>query len=302
MDCSLPGFSVQLTLKVLSNSTFWRFWVLLCCVACMLSCVWLFAIPRTVAHQVPLSWEFSRQDYWSGLPFPPAGDLPYPGIELVFPVAPALAGRLGSPLCCVDQAMSTTHFRVHHSVAQSHPTICDHMDCSTSDFPVLHHLQQLAQIHVQWVSDAIQASHPLPSPSPSAFNLSQHQELKESCYMTTITNHPLWNSSWVRHTKGKKHTLKRSLEKSKLQNYFKYLPPIPLYRSLVVFPLFLIFFWKNHWVKNSSSFDTKSIFRKTKKIIQHFKYFSVAKEKITVFTCFKCTLFTFHVSHSGWVL
>ena len=44
-------------------------------------------------------------------------------------------------------------------------------------FPVLHHLPELAQIHVHWVIDAIQPSHPLPSPSPLAFNLSQHQGL-----------------------------------------------------------------------------------------------------------------------------
>ena len=44
------------------------------------SCLTL-AIPRTVAHQAPLSMEFSRQEYWSGLPFPSPGDLPDPGIE-----------------------------------------------------------------------------------------------------------------------------------------------------------------------------------------------------------------------------
>ena len=46
-----------------------------------------------VAHQVPLSMEFSRQEYWSGLQIPPPGDLPYPGIKLMSPVAPALVGR-----------------------------------------------------------------------------------------------------------------------------------------------------------------------------------------------------------------
>ena len=45
------------------------------------------ATPWTVAHQVPLSIRFRRQEYWSGLPFPSPGDLPYPGIE---PRAPAL--------------------------------------------------------------------------------------------------------------------------------------------------------------------------------------------------------------------
>ena len=48
---------------------------------------------------------------------------------------------------------------------------CDRMDCSTPGFPVLHHLPELAQTHVHWVSDAIQPSHPLLSPSPPAFNL-----------------------------------------------------------------------------------------------------------------------------------
>ena len=57
---------------------------------CVLSRVQLFTTPWTVAHQAPLSMEVSRQEYWSGLPFPPPVDLPDPGIE---PVSPALAGR-----------------------------------------------------------------------------------------------------------------------------------------------------------------------------------------------------------------
>ena len=51
------------------------------------------ATPQTVAHQAPLSVGFSRQDYWSGLPCPPAGDLPDPGIEPLSLSAPALAGE-----------------------------------------------------------------------------------------------------------------------------------------------------------------------------------------------------------------
>ena len=47
--------------------------------------------PWTVAHQAPLSMGFSRQEYWSGLPFPPPGDLPNPGIEPRPPASPALA-------------------------------------------------------------------------------------------------------------------------------------------------------------------------------------------------------------------
>ena len=59
---------------------------------CMLSCVRLFVTPRSVAHQVPLSMEFSRQEYWSWLPFPPPGDFPNPAIEPESPMPPALAG------------------------------------------------------------------------------------------------------------------------------------------------------------------------------------------------------------------
>jgi len=63
------------------------------------------------------------------------------------------------------------------SVTELCPTLCDSMDCSMPGFPVHHQLLDLAQTHVHWVSDAIQPSHPLSSPSPSTFNLSQHQGL-----------------------------------------------------------------------------------------------------------------------------
>ena len=64
------------------------------------------------------------------------------------------------------------------SAAQSCPTICDPMDCSTPGFRVHHQLPDLAQTHVHQVGDDIQQSHPLLlSPSPPAINLSQHQGL-----------------------------------------------------------------------------------------------------------------------------
>ena len=62
-----------------------------------------------------------------------------------------------------------------NSVIQSCPTLCDPMDCSTPGFPVHHQLPEFTRTHVHWVSDAIQPSHPLLSPSPPSFNLSQHQ-------------------------------------------------------------------------------------------------------------------------------
>ena len=64
-----------------------------------------------------------------------------------------------------------------YSAAPSYPTLCDPMDCSTPGFPVLHHLPEFTETHVHRVSDAIQPSHPLSSPSPPAFSLSQHQGL-----------------------------------------------------------------------------------------------------------------------------
>ena len=66
------------------------------------------------------------------------------------------------------------------SVAQSCPTLCDPMDGSTPGLPVHHQLPEFTQTHVHRVGDAIQPSHPLSSPSPPAFNLSQHQGLFSS--------------------------------------------------------------------------------------------------------------------------
>ena len=93
----------------------------------LLSHVWLFASPWTVAHQAPLSTEFSRQEYCSGLPFPSPGDLPDTGIE---PRSPALqADALPSelprkPVCwrpksrLLDLARCTIH-----SASPTHPHI-----------------------------------------------------------------------------------------------------------------------------------------------------------------------------------
>ena len=66
------------------------------------------------------------------------------------------------------------------SVAQSCPTLCDPVNCSTPGLPVHHHLPEFTQTRVHWVSDAIQPSHPLSSPSPPAPNPSQHQSFPMS--------------------------------------------------------------------------------------------------------------------------
>ena len=75
--------------NVLSILVLAQIFVCVCVCVCVclksLSCIWLFATPWTAAHQVPVSMGFSRQEYWSGLPFSSPGELPDPGIELGLP-------------------------------------------------------------------------------------------------------------------------------------------------------------------------------------------------------------------------
>ena len=140
-----------------------------------------FVTPRTVAHQAPLSMEFSRQEYWSGLPFPPPGVLPDTGME---PSSPALAGRFFTSVHWGSPEYNKLHKTIHKfssvqfsSVAQSCPTLCNPMNCSTPGLPVHHQLPEFTQTHIHWVSDAIQLYHPLSSPSPPVLSLFQHQGL-----------------------------------------------------------------------------------------------------------------------------
>ena len=67
------------------------------CVICCFTSVQLFATPWPIAHQVPLSMEFSREEYWSGLPCPPSGDLQDPRIESQSLQSPAVAGGVLYP-------------------------------------------------------------------------------------------------------------------------------------------------------------------------------------------------------------
>ena len=85
---------LEFSLKILTPITF--LCACLQCVPSRFSWVWLFVTPWTVAHQAPLSMEFSRQGYWSGLPCPSPGDLPDSGIKLASLTSPALAGGLPS--------------------------------------------------------------------------------------------------------------------------------------------------------------------------------------------------------------
>ena len=85
------------------------------------------------------------------------------------------------------------------SVTQSHPSLCNHMDRSTPGLPVHHQLLEFSQTHVHWVSDAIQPSQPLSSPSPPAFNLSQHQHsINSSLKWLHLSRSPLRGSTFLR--------------------------------------------------------------------------------------------------------
>ena len=143
--------------------------------------------------------EFSRQEYWSELPFLPPGDLPNPGLESRSPALQAdslpseppatvfdncnpkqLAYCLypRSIINCWRKALTLDFLSVQFSsVAQSCPTLCDPNNRSTRGLPVHHQLPEFTQTHVHRVSDAVQPSHPLSSPSPPAPNPSQHQSL-----------------------------------------------------------------------------------------------------------------------------
>ena len=76
-----------------------------------------------------------------------------------------------------------------HSVIPLHG-LCTPLDCSTPSFPVHHQFPELAQTHVNQVGDAIQPSHPLLSPSPPAFNLSQHQGLFQWVFLKWMCTRP----------------------------------------------------------------------------------------------------------------
>ena len=71
-----------------------------------LSLTCLTVTPQTVTHQVPLSMGFSRQEYWSGLPFPSPGDLPNPAIKLAFLMSPSLIDKFFTTSTTMEKAMA----------------------------------------------------------------------------------------------------------------------------------------------------------------------------------------------------
>ena len=128
-----------------------------------LSSVRLFATPWTVVCQALLSWDFPGKDTGVGSHYLLQGIFLTQGLNLGLLHCRQILYHLGHRFSSVQLL--------------SHVRLCHPMDCSMPGFPVHHQLPELTQIHVHWVGDAIQPSHPLSSPSPPAFNLSQPQGL-----------------------------------------------------------------------------------------------------------------------------
>ena len=118
--------------------------------------VQLFTTPWTAAYQAPPPMGFSRQEYWSGVPLPSLKE----GIDMAIK---------HMKICSISRVLQFSRSVVSDSL-QPH-------GLQHASFPVHHQLPELTQTHVHQVGNTIQPSHPLSSPSPPAFNLSQHQGL-----------------------------------------------------------------------------------------------------------------------------
>ena len=179
------------------------------CVYTSVSHVWFFTTPWTVAHQASVSIEFSRQETslcrdWThvscascigGEFFTTSATWEADGLRptqspdlLIWPLTMTTSLLTPDsqpqtfflwPLSFWPLTLTSNIWLLALDlccclVAQSCPSLCNPMDCSTPGFPILYHLLELAQTHVHRVGDAIQPSHSQSSTSPTAFNISQH--------------------------------------------------------------------------------------------------------------------------------
>ena len=131
--------------------------------------------------------DWMRYAYWVGgrvrqipSPYGPGGETGYTAQEDLKSISRHTMGegrmiRVWFFHSCIPRPSLV--FSQFSSVAQSCPTLCDPVNSSTPGLPVHHQLPEFTQTHVHRVSDAIQPSHPLSSPSPPAPNPSQHQNL-----------------------------------------------------------------------------------------------------------------------------
>ena len=139
---------------------------------------------------VQLFVTLTRQEYWNGLPCPPPGDLPDPGVEHPSPASPALLvdslseEPLGKPQGANQSGQLS-------SVAQSCPTLCNPMNRSTPGLPMHHQLPEFTQTHIHRVGDAIQPS----SSSVVPFS-SCPQSLPASVFSNESTLRMRWPKYW----------------------------------------------------------------------------------------------------------
>ena len=148
---------------------------MLCC-AWSLSRVRLFATPWTGSRQAPLTMGIlqARILEWVTMPSLRASSQPRDWTQVSHIAGGFFTSR------ATREALFVAYSVQFSLVAQSCPTLCDPMNRSTPGLPVHHQLLEFTQTHVYWVSDAIQPSHPLSSPSPPAPNPSQHESFPMS--------------------------------------------------------------------------------------------------------------------------
>ena len=133
--------------------------------------------PWTAAYQAPPSMGLSRQEYWSGVPLPSPTYTHYLYIKQIIN-KDLLYSTENSTQYSIITYMGKESKKESDQISRSVvSTLCDPMNRSTPGLLVHHQLLEFTQTHVHRVSDAIQPSHPLSSPSPLAPNPSQHQTL-----------------------------------------------------------------------------------------------------------------------------
>ena len=143
---------------------------------------WIFHLLRSPSELLPTCWECPKPEKQGGPPEVVILRPAHLGKRRKKSGGRRTVGDRGGETKGEREGRSDTHLwnsvdTCCCSATQSCLTLCDPIFCSTPGIPVLHHLPQLAQTHVHRVGDAIQRSHPLSSPSPPAFSLSQHQGL-----------------------------------------------------------------------------------------------------------------------------
>ena len=122
----------------------------------------------------------TQPPFWVELCFPPTFTSQSPNPQNFMMWSDSGTGSLQMVSLKITLQYGGSYERVNSSVQVSHSVMSDSLqlyDCSTPGFPVHHQHPKFTPTHIHWVGDAIQPSHPLSSPSPPVFNLSQHQGL-----------------------------------------------------------------------------------------------------------------------------